>query len=800
MDDDRHQDETQLAPPAPADRGVSSARVYQLLGLVLVGFLLLITLHQVTGYLIGELNRKAANEQARLSLGEILINDLVRIESSVYKMATIRGVRGQEHARREAEEQIEELRDALRVLDQGGVLQRTTRLNIHSQERMERTVEYHPDERESGYVLEVIDLRPKLVQIEGKIDTLAQLLVRHAVTTENNQGEAHLVVEAEIKGFLRSLPPQFTRMNENANRLFFESRRRLDTLEADLRERRDLYTLAELLLTIVIVVAVLSLGFMILRQVAASNRRLQQTGEEMAEARHAAEAANRAKSNFLANMSHELRTPMNAVLGYAQLLQADETLREEHREDIEQILTSGNHLLDLINEVLDLSKVEAGRLELERIEFPLIELLEEVAHTYGGEAHDKGLELILAPSPFLPAHATGDPTRLRQVLINLLSNAIKFTERGEVELCAKPLAGGAIRFRVRDTGLGIPHEARDRLFQPFTQGDESMTRRFGGTGLGLVLTKELVEAMGGTISLESEPGHGSLFTVDIPLAVEAITPEPPAGLNGRRVLVVDGNTSARAALRGQLQAWGVDHADAGEGATALALLRAAGDHPYDWLLIDQRLPDMEGVELAHQVVERSGGNPPRMLLLTTGPAPDEATLKAAAVEGRLSKPLRSSQLRQTLDQPPAAPAASAPLDAPAPPKSSPTPQLRGRVLLVEDNTVNRMVATGMLTQFGLEVESAVDGEQALARLAERRFDVVLMDVQMPRIDGYEATRRQRQRERESGATPTVIIAMTANAMVGDREKCLEAGMDDHLPKPVEMATLRERLEHWMSRA
>ena len=808
---DRTDKDGPATPPLKSGKGgqgsgVSSTRIYLLLGIFFAGFMALVTLHQVTGYLIDELNRQTANERARLSIGEIIINDLVRIESGVYKMATIRGVRGQQRVRKDTLRGLDQLRDALRVLDQGGTLKRATHLNIESQERMIRSVEYHPNERESQYVLEVIDLSPKLLQVERKITRLAELLIQREQLRDSEERDAYVASIAEIKGFLRTLPPLFTRMNENANRLFFESRRRLDTLEEGIEERHRDYTLAELVLTIAIVVAVLSLGFVILAQVAASNRRLRETGEEMAAARRAAEQANLAKSSFLANMSHELRTPMNAVLGYAQLLQVDEKLSPTHREEVEQILQSGQHLLDLINEVLDLSKVEAGRLELEQIEFPLIELVEEVARTYGPQARAKGLELIVAPAPTLPAIASGDPTRLRQVLINLLGNAIKFTERGEVELSARPLdperedRRGEILFEVRDTGIGIPPENRERLFRPFTQGDESMTRRFGGTGLGLVLTKQLAEAMGGRLELESEAGRGSRFRVRIPLAAEAVACPPLAALEGKRILVVDGNATARAALGGLLRAWGAVRADAAEGAAALALMRAAAaSAPYDWLIIDHHLHDMEGIELARRVSADTQYPTPRMILLTADAPPDERALLTAGVESHLSKPLVSGQLHDALLNPPPTPTTPSTAARPTPGGAPADDQLSGHILLVEDNFINRQVATGMLLQFGLKVESAEDGEEALQRLDESHFDLVLMDVQMPRMDGYEATRRLRERERERGAEPMAVIAMTANAMVGDREKCLEAGMDDHLPKPVEMEMLRERLGYWLGK-
>ncbi|GAB6040727.1 hybrid sensor histidine kinase/response regulator [Endothiovibrio diazotrophicus] len=385
----------------------------------------------------------------------------------------------------------------------------------------------------------------------------------------------------------------------------------------------------------------------------------------MAEAIRNAEKANRAKSEFLANMSHELRTPMNAVLGYAQLLQGAPGLGEEQRGDVEEILTAGRHLLELINEVLDLAKMEAGRLELEQLEFVPAQLVEELAGTYGVQARAKGIELDAETAPTLPELVVGDPTRLRQVLVNLLGNAIKFTERGRICLAARPAEGEGLLFEVSDSGIGIDAAVRDKLFQPFTQADESMTRRFGGTGLGLALCRKLVEAMGGEIGVDSEPGRGSRFWVRLPLAA--------VPLGGK----------ASSAARSQSE-------------------RAAG--------------------------------------------------------GRY----------------------------------------RGRVLVVEDNAVNRQVAVGMLVRFGLDPDTAADGEQALARLEEGRYDLVLMDLQMPVLDGDQATRRLREREQEGGLVPTPVVALTAYAMAGDREAALAAGMDDYLTKPVSLSELEAVLERWLS--
>ncbi|WP_459867187.1 hybrid sensor histidine kinase/response regulator [Endothiovibrio diazotrophicus] len=517
---------------------------------------------------------------------------------------------------------------------------------------------------------------------------------------------------------------------------------------------------------------------------------LQAKEASLIEAREAAEAASRAKSAFLANMSHEIRTPMNGVIGMLQILD-NTALSDEQRNFLHTALNSADLQLTVINDILDFSKIEAGKLVLERIEFPLAEAVETAGTLLAEQAYGKGLEFSTFLHPDLPCCVEGDPIRLRQVLANLIGNAVKFTETGAIRVAVEPEAGGATRFSVEDSGIGIAPEMLERLFQPFTQADASTTRRFGGTGLGLVICRQLVEAMGGTIDADSRPGQGSRFRVTVPLAPTArICPIKGADLHDHRCLIVDDDATNREILASYLDTWGVEHEAAADAATALGRLcdTAYRGAPFDLLLLDLHMPDTDGLQLARAVRDEPGIHQPRILLLTSGLHPDRESLDHHGIDLAIAKPLGPSRLLDaiaTLFRNTGATAAS----PPTPPAAEQGE--RRRVLLVEDNAVNRMVAGAMLKQLGCVVEEAGDGLAALARMADDPFDLVMMDIQMPRLDGLEATRRQRAREAEGGGGHQPIVALTAHALTGDREKCLEAGMDDYLTKPIQFNALRE---------
>jgi two-component system sensor histidine kinase/response regulator len=544
--------------------------------------------------------------------------------------------------------------------------------------------------------------------------------------------------------------------------------------------------------------------------------------EQLEKAKNAAEAASRAKSAFLATMSHEIRTPMNGVLGMTEMLLST-ALTETQRKYTHLVKNSGEHLLVIINDILDFSKIEAGKLSVEYINFNLWDLLDDINNVYTPQAQQKGIALDFDIANNIPVAICGDPNRLRQIMANLLGNAIKFTDQGRVratvQVCGEDQHAVALRFEVHDTGIGVSREARTRIFEAFSQADGSTTRKYGGTGLGLAISKQLVELMGGRIGVDNALTQGSIFWFTVTFDKRRVDPDEPGfsltALQGQRVLIVDEHPASCAKLADQLKAWQLTCDSVGDSMVALGRLADAASlgQPYDIAILDMDLARTSGLSLAAAIRAETATRATRIVLLSDDRlAADPVQRREAGVAYQLIKPVRAGDLFECI--------ASRPRGAPLPALTAPavraeaipaTPPASGQrvadtaskpgqrhVLLAEDNPVNVEVATAMLDSLGLSVHCARNGAEALQAARERHYDVVLMDCQMPVMDGMAATAEIRRLERDStGGRSLPIIAITANALQGDRETCLAAGMDDYLSKPFTQAQLSSLLARWM---
>ena len=532
--------------------------------------------------------------------------------------------------------------------------------------------------------------------------------------------------------------------------------------------------------------------------------------EQLEKAKNAAEAASRAKSAFLATMSHEIRTPMNGVLGMTEMLLGTD-LSDTQRKFTKLVKSSGEHLLVIINDILDFSKIEAGKLSVEYINFNLWDLLDDINNVYTPQAQAKGIGLDFDIANNIPISICGDPNRLRQIMANLLGNAIKFTEQGrilaKVQVTREDQQAVALRFEVHDTGIGVSREARGRIFEAFSQADGSTTRKYGGTGLGLAISKQLVELMGGKIGVDNALTQGSIFWFTVSFDKRRVDPDEPGfsvtAIEGLRVLIVDEHQSSREEIEHQVVAWNVAGDSVGDAMDASArLLEAArAGTPYDVAILDMDLERTSGLSLAADIKANPELRAIRILLVSSDRlAADPVQRREAGVAYQLIKPVRAGDLFECIATRPRKGVAVVPtIEAPTPVVHAGSGTRLRKVLLAEDNPVNVEVATAMLDSLGVDVSCARNGEEALQAVRAGQYDVVLMDCQMPVMDGFAATGEIRRHERESGRGRKLpIIAITANALQGDRESCLAAGMDDYLSKPFTQQQLAAVMGRWIA--
>ena len=574
-----------------------------------------------------------------------------------------------------------------------------------------------------------------------------------------------------------------------------------------LAESRE-YTQNNLWLTVSIGFVVILVSIFVVKHILRSidryNEDIRQAHNYLKLAAVSAEQAATAKSEFLANMSHEIRTPMNGVIGMLTLLK-DTNLDEQQKEFSDTAYISAESLLTLLNDILDTSKIEAGKLDIERTDFNVRDMVEEVASLLAITAQKKGLELICDIDDDVPSIVIGDPTRSRQVITNLLSNAIKFTSYGEVVVRTSMLQEynrEYIKFSITDTGIGIDKEKLDHIFDQFTQADSSTTRQYGGTGLGLSISKKLAELMGGSVGAESSVGEGSTFWFTLRyrasnVVIPAFIPENL--LLGVRALIIDDNKTNRMIMARYLQKWGIEYDEAENGELGISRysLSVQHGHPYKLILLDMMMPGVDGFEVATVINKRHADIKPNIIMLTSVAMGDNLErADEAGVKYYLNKPVRQSILYDTILS-----AVNSHMNAEkttraVPANKNPVLTRFEKVLVAEDNIINQKVMRGVLTSLGVEVVIVGNGKLAVEKMQEEHFDIIFMDCQMPELDGYEATSVIRSSEENGAHIP--IVALTANAMQGDRDKCLKAGMDDYLAKPVKKEEISAIFDQWLN--
>ncbi|MEG3639388.1 hybrid sensor histidine kinase/response regulator [Magnetococcus sp. PR-3] len=790
------------APPlhTEADEASPRRRVYLQMALFLVAFILLLLLDFIFTSVIDDLGQKTENQRARIFLGEQIIHNLTLIEKGVYALPLTPTPRGRLVVRGQLLDEINSLRSKLKVLKWGGVVNMTTHLNLTVQDTMTRTVHYRIDERHTPFVLEMIDLEPKLEQIEDKIAQLSVLLRQQdhlfQLKTELKRGLGN---RHAIERFIKTIPPLFVRMHENASRLFYETKQTLDALEQKVAQQRARYRVMQLLFSLLVIALVLLMGMVIARQVDRTHRNLHRLVKDLTKAKEQAESASQAKTAFLAMISHEIRTPLHGIRGMTDLLLGSEP-NSQRQQQLRTIESSNFALQQIIDDLLDLASLDTETLVLKEENFDLLELMEHVISVISQQCPAQGPAIgYHLPSPLHRSYQ-GDAQRLAQVLLKLLGNALKFTSEGSItldlELVNRFSDHHLIRFNVQDTGIGISPGLQKTLFETFTQGDDSASRRYEGAGLGLSIIKALVHRMGGTVHVQSQERQGSHFWFDLPLPLaETIHAPPPTHLRDLHLLYWHPNAVVGELQRDLLapyfrQVTLVTSED--QTLRTLWRLHAQG-RPVDLVLLEH-----EQDEFAQALRRKLRKENPfeHLLIMLIHPPGVEVDTSAGLLT--LPRPLRLRALLTRLDHHLNPPADLDPVNHTGANRAGPSGQHTTpdrapslQILVAEDNLVNQQIAAGYLAKLGHEVTFANNGIEALQQVQQAHYDLILMDIRMPDMDGLEACRHIRALPTAPHAIP--IIALTANVLEQDRQNCMAAGMNGFLPKPIELTQLQQAI-------
>lgn len=760
-----------------------------LLGVFLLGYASLVVIHTVFSNIVDKLDSNVKNEYARYKIGQYILREIGSIESKYYQMGIASKVRALKPIQNEVKEELKDIKHAINILKTGGVLNNYIKLNMLGVSQTVEKIYFQPNDK-SEFTFEAIDLNPKIDELEKKLYEMENIValkisIHQSVSKENLKDSMF-----KVHLFFKELPTLFIRMKENASRLLYDSKKNLDILEENIQKEKTHYKNLEYMVTYIIMAFIIILGYFLIKQIMNKNEELEEITLKANISANEALRANTVKSQFLANMSHEIRTPLNAIIGFSSIL-ARSDLNVKDKEKANIIAKSANALLNIINDILDISKIESGKYEIDNKPFNLKASLEQIVQLYSVNTKEKNIRFIFTIDENIPKFVNSDETKIKQVISNLLSNAIKFTPKEKkifFNIKLKKLKNdfATILFEIKDEGIGISKNDQEKIFEPFSQADGSISRKFGGTGLGLAITRNIIHALNSEIYLISQEGEGSLFYFHLNLKVEdekglEEVKEISTKYNFAICGIIEDPENIKAHLVSTLREFGnIYQTDEDiENVRAIDMIFCFGDPEFT-----------EKLEIRSKRF-----NAPIIFVGNKEKIKDNEKLKSL-INGTLDVPIYGSKILQLIDDFKGLGTITSKTISDELELKQNT--LKGKVLVAEDNTNNQFLIKILLEEYGIDVEIVENGQLALEKYIQNRYDIVFLDINMPVMDGVQALKEIRDFEEKSN-TFTPIIALTANAVKGDKEKYISLGMDDYLSKPIENQKLGIILDKYLKK-
>ncbi len=753
-----------------------------LLGVFLIGYISLIVIHSVFGNIIGKLDENVKNEYSRYKIGQYILKEIGSIESKYYKMGIATKLKALKPIQDEIKDEIEDIKKAIDILQNGGTLNNYIKLNISGINETVEKIEFTPN-NDSAYTFESIDLLPKLKELEEKVDEMESIVALklkiHNTASKEELSDAMFRVQL----FFKELPTLFVRMQENASRLLYDSKKNLDSLENNIEKEIERYKNLEYVVTYFVMAFIIVIGYLVVKQILNKSKELEEITKEARESEQEAQKANAIKSQFLANMSHEIRTPLNAIIGFSEIL-SNSKLALKDKEKATIIAKSANALLNIINDILDISKIESGKYEITSKAFNLKDMLEQVVQLYSVNTAEKNIRFLYTLDEDIPTIVKSDETKIKQVLSNIISNAIKFTPENKkvyfnVKLKEIKANYARILFQIKDEGIGISIKDQSKVFKPFSQADSSISKKFGGTGLGLSISQNIINALGSNIELISREEKGSLFYFELKLELddEKNIEKKPFKYNFAICNILEDEENLRAHLVATIKELGNVYQD---------------DKQIDNIKSIDMIFCFGDMEFAQKLKDRKARFNAPVVFVGNQKKLDNNEQMKALIDYSIDVPVYSSKIQNILNH---IERNKKNLQIDTKVEKN---KFDGKVLVAEDNANNQLLIKLLLEDLGLDVKIVENGKLAVESYKNDSYDIVLLDINMPIMNGLEALELIKE-EQEQSNKHIPIIALTANAIKEDREKYLDSGMDDYLSKPIETNRLNEVLNKYLNK-